>query len=129
MNTNINIFEYASRNKFRYPYKGTITTEDLWDLSPEQLDVVYKALNKEASEVQEESLMCTMDDTDYDLLMKIDIVKHVFTVKEQEAENRKNEAVKAAKKQHILELLEKKRENTLMNMSEDELMQMLNNLG
>lgn len=129
MNTNINIFEYASRNKFRYPYKGMITTEDLWDLSPEQLDVVYKALNKNVEATQVNSLMCNTDEADYDLLMMIDIVKHVFHVKEQEAENRKNETVKAAKKQHILELLEKKREDALLNMSEDELMKMLNNLG
>lgn len=126
---NTNIFEVASKNKYRYPYKGMITTEDLWDLTPAQLDVVYKALNKDAADVQENSLMCKMSTVDAELLDKIKIVKYIFHAKEIEAENRKNEAAKSAKKQHILELLEKKREDTLLNMSEEELMNMLNELG
>lgn len=129
MNTSTNIFEMASKHKYRYPYKGMITTEDLWDLTPAQLDTVYKALNKDAADVQENSLMCKMSTVDAELLDKIEIVKYIFHAKEIEAENRKNEAAKSAKKQHILELLEKKREDTLLNMSEEELMNMLNELG
>ena len=28
-----NIFEIAAKEKYRYPYRGQITTEDLWDLT------------------------------------------------------------------------------------------------
>ena len=42
-----NIFEMATRNKYRFPYKGMISVEDLWDLNQTQLDSIYKALNKE----------------------------------------------------------------------------------
>ena len=76
--SNTNIFEAASKNKYRYPYKGMITTEDLWDLTPAQLDIVYKALNKGVSEAQVSSLMRKVTDVDAELLNKIEIVKYIF---------------------------------------------------
>ena len=126
---NINIFEAASKNKYRYPYKGMITTEDLWDLTPAQLDIVYKALNKGVSEAQVSSLMCKVTEVDAELLNKIEIVKYIFNAKEAEAEARKNDAAKHAKKQRILDILAQKQEDALQNMSEDDLKKMLDELG
>ena len=126
---NTNIFEAASKNKYRYPYKGMITTEDLWDLTQAQLDVVYKALNKGVSEAQVSSLMCKVTEVDAELLNKIEIVKYIFNAKEAEAEARKNDAAKHAKKQRILDILAQKQEDALQNMSEDELKKMLDELG
>ena len=126
---NTNIFEAASKNKYRYPYKGMITTEDLWDLTQAQLDVIYKALNKGVSEAQVSSLMCKVTEVDAELLNKIEIVKYIFNAKEAEAEARKNDAAKHAKKQRILDILAQKQEDALNNMSEDELKKMLDELG
>ena len=126
---NTNIFEAASKNKYRYPYKGMITTEDLWDLTQAQLDVIYKALNKGVSEAQVSSLMCKVTDVDAELLNKIEIVKYIFNAKEAEAEARKNDAAKHAKKQRILDILAQKQEDALQSMSEDELKKMLDELG
>ena len=126
---NTNIFEAASKNKYRYPYKGMITTEDLWDLTQAQLDVIYKALNKGVSEAQVSSLMCKVTEVDAELLNKIEIVKYIFNAKEAEAEARKNDAAKHAKKQRILDILAQKQEDALNNMSEDELKKMLDDLG
>lgn len=126
---NINIFEAASKNKYRYPYKGMITTEDLWDLTPAQLDIVYKALNKGVSEAQVSSLMCKVTEVDAELLNKIEIVKYIFNAKEAEAEARKNDAAKHAKKQRILDILAQKQEDALQSMSEDDLKKMLDELG
>ena len=126
---NINIFEAASKNKYRYPYKGMITTEDLWDLTPAQLDIVYKALNKGVSEAQVSSLMHKVTEVDAELLNKIEIVKYIFNAKEAETEARKNDAAKHAKKQRILDILAQKQEDALQNMSEDELKKMLDELG
>ena len=126
---NINIFEAASKNKYRYPYKGMITTEDLWDLTPAQLDIVYKALNKGVSEAQVSSLMHKVTEVDAELLKKIEIVKYIFNAKEAEAEARKNDAAKHAKKQRILDILAQKQEDALQNMSEDDLKKMLDELG
>ena len=126
---NTNIFEAASKNKYRYPYKGMITTEDLWDLTQAQLDMVYKALNKGVSEAQVSSLMHKVTDVDAELLNKIEIVKYIFNAKEAEAEARKNDAAKHAKKQRILDILAQKQEDALQSMSEDELKKMLDELG
>ena len=41
------LFEIATRNKYRFPFKGWISTEDLWDLSVQNLDGIFKTLNKE----------------------------------------------------------------------------------
>ena len=126
---NINIFEAASKNKYRYPYKGMITTEDLWDLTSAQLDIVYKALNKGVSEAQVSSLMHKVTEVDAELLNKIEIVKYIFNAKEAEAEARKNDAAKHAKKQRILDILAQKQEDALQRMPEDELKKMLDELG
>ena len=126
---NTNIFEAASKNKYRYPYKGMITTEDLWDLTPAQLDIVYKALNKGVSEAQVSSLMCKVTEVDAELLNKIEIVKYIFNAKEAEAEARKNDAAKHAKKQRILDILAQKQEDALQSMSENDLKKMLDELG
>lgn len=129
-----NMFEMASQFKFRYPWKGTITTEDLWDLNQGQLDVVYQALSKELKTCQEgDSLLSTkpanLFNKEQDLTCKIEIVKYIFNCKQQAAEFHRMEAERAAKKQHILEVLAEKQENALQNMSEEDLKKMLDDLG
>jgi hypothetical protein len=123
----------ASQFKFRYPYKGLITTEDLWDLSTTQLDAVYKALNKELNVTQEDGLIVTKSADEgvkaNELRNKLEIVKYIFNHKQQAAELQRIAAENAAKKQHILGILAQKKENALQNMSEEELTQMLAELG
>ena len=125
----MNIFEMASKLKFRFPYKGLISVEDLWDLTPAQLDTIYKALNKEVKQNQEESLLSTVNTEDAVLRAKIDIVKHIFTEKRLEAANRQAAAENAEKKRRILEIIAKKQDDSLQNMSEDQLRKMLEDLG
>lgn len=133
-NTTNNMFEMASQFKFRYPWKGMITTEDLWDLNLGQLDAVYKALSKELKACQEgDSLLSTKPanffDKERELTAKIDLVKYIFNCKNQAAELHRMEAERSAKKQHILEILAAKQENILQNMSEEDLKKMLDDLG
>ena len=124
-----NIFEMATRNKYRFPYKGMISVEDLWDLNQTQLDSIYKALNKEVKANQEDSLMFYQTQTDLDLQAKIEIVRHIYATKEQDAARRAAAAENAEKKRRILEILEQKQEDSLKNKSEDELLKMLNEIG
>ena len=124
----MNIFEMATRNKFRFPYKGLISVEDLWDLGQVQLDSIYKNLNKEIKQIQEESLLSAKNSEDAELQAKIDIVKHIFTVKQQEAIQRSIDAENSDKKRRIMEILAQKQDDSLMGKSEDELRKMLKEL-
>ena len=47
------LFETATRNKMRFPFRGMISVEDLWDLSLTNLDSVFKTLNAEAKKSEE----------------------------------------------------------------------------
>ena len=131
---NADIFVTASKNKFRYPYKGMISTEDLWDLNINQLDEVYKVLNKAVKNAREnDSLLADTgrghNGDDAILLMKIEIVKHIFDAKIESARKREAEVINAEKKRRILEVLAKKQDDSLNNMSEEELRQMLEEIG
>lgn len=121
----MDLFEMATRNKFRFPYKGMISVEDLWDLGPTQLDTVYKALNREIKKADEVSLVNTDNSEDAELTAKISIVKFIFDVKTNEAAARKIAAENAEKKRRIAEILAQKQEESLMSKSEDELKKML----
>ncbi|MBE6724923.1 MAG: hypothetical protein E7576_06975 [Ruminococcaceae bacterium] len=122
-----NLFEIATRKKYRYPYKGSISTEDLWDLEIDQLNIVYMALNKTAETQEEKSLLSTPT-VDENLQNKIDIVKYIFSVKQGEIIAQKEATEKKRKEQLILSLIEAKQNEKLRNMSEEELRTMLDNL-
>lgn len=124
-----NIFEIASRKKYRFPYKGWITTEDLWDLNIEALDTIFKALNKDVKTNQEDSLMNKPDIADVDLMNKIGIVKYIFNTKEIEQAAAAKAVENAHKKQQILAILAQRENDSLNNMSDEDLQKLLNDLG
>lgn len=124
----INMFETATKNKYRFPYKGLVSAEDLWDMTPAQLDSIYKALKKDAVVSTEESLL-TLHSENAQLNDKIELVKYVFSIKQQEADERKAAAANAAKRKQIMEILERKQDDALSNMSEADLKKMLDELS
>lgn len=79
------IFEIATRRKFRFPFKGQCTVEDLWDLSLTNLDQVFKTLNAQKKQADEESLLTTKSAEDEELEAKISIVRYIVSVKQNEA--------------------------------------------
>ena len=83
-----NIFEAATRYKYRFPFKGMISVEDLWDLKLQDLDSVFKLLNKEKKQSDEESLLQVKSEADQELENKIQIVKYIVKFKQEEIEER-----------------------------------------
>jgi len=124
----INIFEYATRNRLRFPYKGMATTEDLWQLGKEQLDSIFKVLNSRLKTTKEESLLGEKTNADMDLELQIAIVKYIFTIKQLETTKKLLEAEKYTKKQKIYELISEKQDESLKSKSIDELLKMVENL-
>ena len=122
------MFETASRRKYRFPYKGMITTEDLWTLKVQQLDEVYKALNAKAKLMDEESLLTTKSSEDEDLTNMINIVKHIVAVKVAEANAAKLAIANREQKQRIMEIIDAKQNAALEELSVEELQAMVNKL-
>lgn len=129
MEKTMNVFEYATRNKVRFPYKGSITTEDLWDLSVTELDKIYKTLNAQVKQTQEESLLESKNEVDELLENQIGIIKHIVSVKLREQEARDKAAEKAAQRQKIMAIIAKKQDESLENASLDDLQAMLDALN
>jgi restriction endonuclease S subunit len=127
--TTTNIFEYAVRNKVRFPFKGMISVEDLWDLSLANLDSIYKALNKQVKQSEEESLLTTKTNVDTELEVQIAIVKHIVSIKLAEKEARERDAAKRAQKQKIMSIIATKEDEALHNSSVDDLRKMLDELN
>lgn len=127
--SNANMFEAATRSKMRFPYKGQISVEDMWDLSLPALDSVFKALNSQMKQVKEESLLNTKSKADKTLELQIEIVKYIVSVKLAEKEKREKAAEKSVQKQKIMEIMAKKQDESLESASMEDLQKMLAELG
>lgn len=123
-----NIFEYATRNKVSFPYKGNVWVEDLWDLSVTELDKVFKTLNSQRKQSQEESLLNTKSKEDEIVDVQIAIVKHIVAVKLAEKEAREKAAENKAKRQKIMAIMAARDEKALENASDEDLQKMLSEL-
>lgn len=122
---NTNMFELATRYKFRFPFKGMISVEDLWDLSVENLDTVFKCINAEMKKTKEESLLSTKSKDDEVLEMKIKIVKYIVEVKQKEKEEREKMFLNKERNQKIMAIITAKQDEELQNMSVEELQKLL----
>lgn len=127
--SNVNIFEVATRSKMRFPYKGQISVEDMWNLSLPALDSVFKTLNSQMRQVKEESLLNTKSKDDETLELQIEIVKYIVSVKLTEKEAREKAAEKSVQRQKIMEIMAKKQDESLESASMEDLQKMLSELG
>jgi hypothetical protein len=124
-----NIFEVVTRNKLRFPFRGQISVEDLWDLSVENLDSVFKTLNSQVKQANEESLLSTKTKEDETLDIMISIVKYIVQIKLEENSQRLLAKEKKEKKQKLLAIMAAKQEEDLQSKSVDEIKAMLDELG
>lgn len=123
-----NMFEVAVRSKMRFPFKGMISVEDLWDLHVRDLDAIFKTLNSQLRQVKEESLLEVRTKEDQELDMKIEIVKYIVRVKQEEESHRLMAKEQREKKQKIMEILASKQDQDLQSKSIEELQAMLENI-
>ena len=128
MNKEINIFETAVRNKFRFDFRGLQSVESLWDLSVRDLDSIFKGLNSQVKQIKEESLLDTKTQQNEELDVKIEIVKYIVKTKLEEEQLRNDSKNKKQKKQELYELLESKKNENLKGKSEEEIQKMIDEL-
>jgi hypothetical protein len=128
----MNIFEQATRRAIRFESaKGDLSVEQLWDLPLQSrnqfdLDTVAKTVNRQLNAVTEESFVSVRENPAKETLsLKLEIVKHIISVKLQEAEEARNRATKASEKEKLLRLLDEKQNEALRALTPEEIQERL----
>ena len=128
----MNIFEQATRRAIRFEStKGDLSVEQLWDLPLQSrnqfdLDTVAKTVNRQLNDVTEESFVSVRENPAKETLsLKLEIVKHIISVKLQEAEEARNRANKASEKEKLLRLLDEKQNEALRALTPEEIQERL----
>lgn len=128
------MFEKATRLKFRFPSAvGNLTVEDLWDLrltngNRVSLDNVAKAINKQLKSENEESFVNARTKNNEELELKLEILKHIIRVKQDEKTAFEQATERRIKRQKILEIIENKENTELASKELGELRAMIDEL-
>lgn len=123
----LTLFEKATRERYRFPFNGSINVEDLWTLSLQELDqvaiILYNEMkNREVSFIQDKSSKATLLET------KLEVVKRIIEVKKAEVGMRKAKAEIETRKQELTELIQKKKLEAEMEAPLEELEKKLKEL-
>lgn len=118
------MYKQASRLKLRVLTNvGTISVEQLWDLSQNQLSNSIKAVKKVLRKTDDDDLSF-LEDTkivDVENQLRFDILKDVYLTKKKEAEELRTVVETKAHNQKILTLISEKKDDKLKGMSVEEL--------
>lgn len=131
----MNSFEYAARNKLRFPStRGLLTAEGLWDVplrSKDEfnLNSIAKLTNKALKDVSEESFVETAKTAEHSRLeISLEIVKHVIETRLNEESAAKARAERKQEKEKLLTILAEKQDGKLSELSEKELKRRISEL-
>lgn len=123
-----NIFEQASRQAFRFPTaRGELTTEQLWDLpltstTKPNLNDIALAIDEELTKSAAKSFVTTVTSISKALTLKLDILKHIIKVKQEEVLVRQAREANATKRRTIMEALANKQADKINKASEEDLL-------
>lgn len=123
----MNIFEQASREAFRFSsVAGLLTVEQLWTLpltakNMVDLDHVARSANDQLKAAQEESFVKPKVTGSTDLATKLEIVKHIIAVRQEENKAKTDAVAKAEQKRRLLEVLHEKKQGELQNLTVEEI--------
>lgn len=120
------LFFNAVKNKYRFPSKrGNLTTEQLFELPFEGLDEIYSELSAKLEAAPKKSLLSPRSVADVELKEKVEIIEAVFAFKAELRDKAKRAQEKSQQKQKLLDLIEKKKNQALEGLSEEELLKKL----
>lgn len=132
----MDLFAIAARKKFRFPSPvGDLTAEQLWDLPllaretrqiKVDLDTVARGINTELKSVTEESFVAVKPNPrQKELADKLEIVKAVIGVKQEEAAKAAAAVVRAEKRRKLVDALARQEDKALYEASKDDLVKQL----
>lgn len=134
MSTPVNLIELSVRHKLRFAsIRGDLTVEQLFDLpllakSGCDLQTVASTCNKDLKELGETDFVNVGSPATATAELKLDVVKYVIACKREEAQEKTTASERAAKRQEILAILDRKKSADLENKSPEELQAMLETL-
>jgi len=119
-------FKLASQQKLRFQTnKGLLTTEQLWDLSLEDLDALAVSLENEYKESGKKSFLTKISLKDRTSKLKFDVVLDVLNTKSEEAQAAAEAREVKEHNKKILELIADKQDESLKGKSIKQLEAML----
>lgn len=122
------MYKEALQKKLRFKTnKGMITTEDLFDLSLQNLDTLAIMLDKKISEAPKKSFIEELPSKENDDELRFNIVKDVINIKLKARKDNIDKAQADAQKKRILEILAKRDDEELEKKSTEELRAMIQN--
>ncbi len=129
----VNMFEYATRNALRFSSEkgqASLTVEDLWNLPLKSergvsLDSVAQATHKQMNEAKTVSFVDEVPTVSKELNIRMDIVKHIIAVRKAENAAKEDQKQKAETRRKLLEIKAQRQEQALANVSNEELDRML----
>lgn len=133
----IDAFEYATRYKLRFAsVKGDLTIEQLWDVPLRSkpgddcnLNDIAKRANKAVKDATEENFVTTARTPAHVRLeATLEVVKRIIEVKVADEEKLKKRAEVKAKRDKLLEQLDKKQDEKFEGMSETQIKKQLRDL-
>lgn len=131
----MSIFQQAARLKLRFESPlGLLNAEDLWDLplssatGKANLDDIARSLHRKLQSAEDVSFVSTEAKGDTLTQLKFDIVKHIIDVRLEENKTAADAQANKAKKQKLLEVLERKENAALEGMDADEIRKMIEGL-
>lgn len=119
-------FKLASQQKLRFQTtRGSLSTEQLWDLSLEELDTLAVSLEAEHKESGKKSFLITKSVKDKTAKLRFDVVLDVLTTKVEEAQALTEAAEIKAHNEKIITLIAEKQDESLKGKSIKQLEAML----
>jgi len=122
------IFEEGTRLDVQFSYKGQIGIPDLWHLDFDALNSIYKSLFSLKKSSSEESLLKTRKKEDEILDLKIAIVKHIFEVKQEEENERKERANNKKQVEFYDKIIEQKQNQAVLDLPIEKIIEMRDGL-
>lgn len=130
------MFEQATRLKMRFESpQGRLSVEDLWDLpltstraNQANLNNIAKGISRQLKDESEEDFVNPKSKANETMQLALEIVKHVISTKQAEAEASRLLNERKDKKAKLLELIAKKQDQALEGKPLEELQAMVASL-
>jgi hypothetical protein len=123
---NVSMYDAALRGKFRFEStKGPLNLETLWEAPLTSrdgfnLNEIAKAAKRDVVEEAEENFVrpTTKDPRQRKAELKLDVVKHVISVKIKERDAAESRAARKSEKEKLLSILEEKQDEALKDLDQ-----------